>query len=47
LRELVDRCAPVADMLGNFLDTLRNASKTAPHPATDLEAAVAGQSKVQ
>jgi hypothetical protein len=38
----VDRCAPVATLLGTFLDTLR-ASKTAPYPAPELAAAFAAQ----
>ncbi|HEX4182949.1 MAG TPA: hypothetical protein VHY34_06810 [Caulobacteraceae bacterium] len=46
LSALVDRCAPIANILGNFFDTLRNQGKTAPYPATELEAAFAAQSSV-
>jgi hypothetical protein len=44
LRALVDRCAPVASIFGDFLEALRNQSKTTPYPAAELEAALAAQS---
>ena len=47
LSALVDRCAPVANILGNFLNTLGKESKTAPYPVTEFEAAFAAQSNVR
>lgn len=46
LGALVDRCAPVANLFGNFLDALSKVSKTTPCPLTELEAALAAQSNV-
>jgi hypothetical protein len=45
LSALVERCAPVANILWNFLGALRE-SKTAPYPVSELEAAFAAQSNV-
>ena len=39
----VDRCAPVANIFGNFLDRLSQGSKTTSYPAAELEAALAMQ----
>ena len=41
----VERCAPVANILRDFLGALRQ-SKTAPYPASELEAAIAAQPEV-
>jgi hypothetical protein len=43
LSALVERCAPVAGILQSFFKALRDESKTAPYPATELEAALAAQ----
>jgi len=45
LSAIVDHCAPVADIFGKFLDALSKDSKTTPYPASELEAALAAQSK--
>ena len=47
LSALVDRCAPVADILRTFFKTLREESKTTPYPAAELESAFAAQSDVR
>lgn len=44
LSALVDRCAPIANILRNFLNKLSNESKTAPYPRTELQVALAAQS---
>jgi hypothetical protein len=44
---LVDRCAPVASIFGNFLNTLSTGRKTTPYPAVELEAALAAQADVR
>jgi hypothetical protein len=46
LSALVDRCAPVANIFGNFLKTLRAERKTTPYPGEELEAALAEQASV-
>jgi len=46
LSALVDHCAPVANIFGNFLNTLIEGSKTTPYPVSELEAAAAAQSNV-
>jgi hypothetical protein len=47
LSALVDRCAPLADILGGFMRSLRRESKTTPYPAAELEAALAAQASVR
>jgi hypothetical protein len=46
LSALVDRCAPVASIFGNFLNTLAG-RKTTPYPVAELEAALAAQADVR
>ena len=41
LAALVERWAPVANVVGSFIDKLGEESKTAPYPAAELEAALA------
>jgi hypothetical protein len=46
LSALVDRCAPLANIFGKFLNTVGKESKTTPYPASELEAAFVAQSNV-
>jgi hypothetical protein len=46
LSALADRCAPVADNFGAFLNALSEDGKTTPYPASKLEAAISAQSDV-
>jgi hypothetical protein len=46
LGPLIDRCGPVADIFGTFLNALRQDSKATPYPASKLAAAIAAQSEV-
>jgi hypothetical protein len=44
LSAVLDRCATIANIFGNFLERLSKESKTTPYPAAELEAALAAQS---